>query len=466
MYGKRLIVSMAVLVIGAVIVSGCGRSGEERQTAEAPVENAGEEQSAEVSSEENAGEEQPAEESDDKSGAEMETLMQLIPDVELREIVAEATGTRWKDAGETLWQKLEQCESLTLKKNNITSLEGLGRALPNLKELTILFADREQAQIEDFLPLAELSHLEALYVRYDAGKELDFSFLAQMDTVTELLFYKCDLKDASFLREMPQLESLTLRYTSVGDLAVLENLSKLVELEIYNDSSLMHVKTIGELTSIQRLKIENCRISDIRFLAGMTELRELDLNDNFITDISPLAGLLQLERLELAENKICDLSPLGGLDKLCELDLSRNQISDIAVLKKLPYLSAVDIAHNLVQDISPLANKPELLYLSMSCNPFTDLRPVLTVPILDFGYVTGPETEEQAELVADWMTAYRPDMEEYECIDYMEADLNEDRLPDVAFVVEGNFQESVIDDYNNNRRLFVLLGKRDGSWRR
>lgn len=453
MGSKRITVNLAIFVLMAFLVSGCGLSGTEGRTA--------------VNTEENAGDEQPEEEISSEVAVpdgETETLLQLIPDEELREIVADATGARWKDTGEALWQKLEQCESLTLKENNIRSLEGLGKALPNLKVLTILYDSWEEAQIEDFSPIAELSHLEALYVRYAVGRDLDFSFLAQMDTVTDLLFYKCDLKDASFLREMPQIERLTLMYTPVGDLAVLENLTKLVELGIYSDSSLKHVEAIGGLTNIQRLKIEDCKISDICFLTDMIRLREIDLSGNSITDISPLARLHQLERLELAKNEVCDLSPLAGLDRLCELDLSRNQISDVTALKKLPYLAAIDIAYNLVQDISPLADKPELLYLSMAHNPCADLCPVLTVPLLYFEYMAGPKTEEQEELVADWMTAYRPDMEEYECSDYLEADLNGDGLPDVAFVVEGEFRESTVDDYDNDHRLFVLLRKRDGSW--
>ncbi len=374
----------------------------------------------------------------------LETLQQRMPDGELCRAVAAAAGIAESDTGDTLPQKLEQCQSLTLNQDAVYSLEGLGEALPNLRELNIAYDPWEYPQIEDYSPIGELSHLEELRIVWPAGEDVDLSFLAGMGTVTELDLFACDLGDALFLKDMPQLKRLSLGYTPVGDLAVLENMTGLVELEIYGDSNphMLNIETVGRLTELQELKLQDCGVADISFLSALTGLRELDLARNSVSDISSLTSLTKLERLELTDNRIDDISALQNLTHLYWVGLSGNQVTDLW----------------------PLSDKPDMLYLSVSGNPCGDPSPVLTVPYLRFLYREMPKAQEQAETVADWMARYRPDLEEYECFDYKEADLNGDGLPDAAFVVNGDFMEEEVCSYNNERRLFILLRERDGSF--
>lgn len=404
-------------------------------------------------------------ESSTDSRTAREILPELLQDEGLRTIVRNAARIAWEDEEEALWQKLEQCEYLLLQRESVHSLEGLGAALPNLQSLTINYGAWDDSEILDFAPIAELSCLSQLYIQYPAGRELDFSFLAKMDTVTELFLVNCDLKDASFLTEMSQLECLSLYQTPVEDLAVLENMTGLVELALYGNGEAKNMETIGKLLNMQDLGLQDCGIEDISFLGGLTRLRSVNLNYNAVTDLTPLAELTELERLGLVGNAVSDISPIAGLENLFDLALDGNHISDISALKNLPHLNQVGLSDNQIQDFSPLKDKRELLYVSVSGNPCTDLEPVLTVPFLYFANRSAPDSEEHLKTVADWMERYRPDMEEYECSDYMEADLNGDGLPDAVFVVDGEFMEDDIYAYDNEHRLFILLRNKDGSWR-
>lgn len=428
MHGRKNVFRAAIFVIGAVIVTGCGAARPGQQLETSPNQ-----------SESNIGSESGA-----KENPVMETLRQWMPDEELCRAVANAAGIEESDSGETLLQKLEQCQSLTLNQDDIYSLEGLGEALPGLRELNIDYYSWDDPQVEDYSPIGELSHLEKLRIAWPVGEDLDFSFLAGMGTVTELDFFACDLKDTLFLSEMPQLKRLSLGYTPVGDLEVLENMTGLEKLKIYGDRNgdIKNAGTIGRLTDLRELTLQDCGIEDISYLSALTRLRNLDLARNSVMDISSLASLTELERLHLAEN----------------------QISDIAALQNLTHLYDVGLSGNQIRDFWPLSDKPDLLYLSVSGNPCTDPGPVLTVPYLHFEDRKLPETEEQLKTVSDWMAKYRPDMEEYECFDYKEADLNGDGLPDAAFVVNGDFMEEEVYSYNNERRLFILLRNRDGSF--
>lgn len=390
-----------------------------------------------------------------------EILEEMMADKGFRIRVRHSAGIGEEDTQEIVEQKLEQCEKLELRLEDIYSLEDL-RLLPSLKALIIEYSEWTDSRIEDFTPIADLPQLEYLYIKYPA-QELDLSFLAQMDTVTELFLVNDNLKDVSFLAEMPQLRCLSLYQTPVDDLAVLENMPELVELSLYGNREAEHIETVGKLLKMQDLGLQDCGISDISFLSSLTELRGVNLNYNSVADLSPLAGLSKLERLGLAENEVSDLSPIAGLENLYDLALDGNGISDISALSRLSRLNQAGLSDNQIRDFSSLADKPELLYASVHGNPCTDLEPVAQVPLLYFG---GKASEEQLKIVSDWMEKQRPDVEEYRCIGYSEADLNGDGLSDAAFVVNGEFWDGDgILAYNNSRRLFILLQQKDGSWR-
>lgn len=395
--------------------------------------------------------------------ANREILTQLLESGSWRHTWFEA-GISEEDTEEVILQKLEQWESLELGNGKyLPSLECL-RLWPNLKRLVISYDVLPGSPIQDFSPIAELTQLRELYIKYPAGEGLDFSFLAQMDTLRELFLVNCDLEDSSFLEEMPQLQCLSLYKTPVDDLAVLGNLTELVELSLYGNREAEHIETVGRLLKMQDLGLQDCGISDISFLSSLKDLRGVNLNYNSVTDLSPLTGLSGLERLGLVENEVSDLSPIAGLDKLYDLALDGNSISDISALSGLSRLNQVGLSNNRIGDFSPLADKTELVYAAVSGNPCADLRPVAQVPLLNFG--SGPASEEQLKIVTDWMEKQRPDVEEYECIDFSEADLDGDGLQDAAFVLcdePAEWGELIIA--NDTRHMYILLQQKDGSYK-
>lgn len=385
-----------------------------------------------------------AEEEEEEGGNE--ALELLIEDAGFRECVYDAVDIKRKDSKEEVLRKLENCWSLTLEEEScgIDSLEALS-LFPNVRQLTIRINERDDSVITDFTPIAQLSRLEYLWISYEKDGEIDLSFLDQMPAITELFLTHCKITDLSFLKQMPQLQCLSLYQTPVEDLAVLENLSNLVELALFGNENAKNMETVGKLTKLQDLGMQNCGIEDIGFLSGLTELRGVNLNGNRITDITPLAGLDRLERLGLSENKIRDISALTQLSRLNQVGISDNQI----------------------EDLSPLAGKEELMYAAVFGNPIESLEPVWEVPLLlcaDQGV-----TEEEEKVIADWLVEHYPEAEEFVCIDFIEGDLNGDGLQDMAFVADSEaFDVYEGEDFPERmpeeRRLFILLQQEDGSW--
>lgn len=399
-----------------------------------------------------------------------EALALLIEDEGFRECVRGGSGIAGGDSPEIVLQKLENCERIVVREepygDAIYSLEALVY-LPNLKHLIIDIDQWDDSSITDFTPIARLSQLEELYISYEKDEQIDLSFLGEMSAITELFLPHCKIADFSFLEKMPQLQRLSLFETPIEDLAVLEKLPELVELALSGNENAKNIEAVGTLTKMQDLGLQDCGIEDISFLSGLTELRAVNLNGNFITDITPLAGLDKLEGLGLAENEISDISVLKNLTQLYNLALDGNEIRDISALAQLSYLNQVGLSNNLIEDLTPLAGKEELMYAAVFGNPIKSIEPVWEIPILLY---TDKEVSDEGEVfITDYLAEHYPEAEEFDCVDFMQGDLNDDGRQDVAFVAhsaafdlyEGeDFPERMPDD----RRMFVLLQQSDGSW--
>lgn len=451
---KKIIKVICRIIIGALFLTGCSGTGQEPE-AESRKKAAW-----------SVWPSQEGTESTDRGSTAKEILEYLIKDDGFRERVWYDSDINDDDTEEIILQKLNQCEGLVLREppygNETFSLEDL-KLLPNLKSLTIDFSEFDTSRISDFTPIAGLSQLEWLYISYPAREEIEVSFLSEMETVTELFLCNCQIEDISFLGNMTWLERLSLYGTPIENFAVLEKLTGLVELSLAYNAGAEHIETVGKLLKLEDLGLQDCGIKDIGFLGSLKELREVNLNNNSITDLTPLAGLTKLERLGLAGNEISDITPISGLSELFDLFLDGNKLKDISALTNLCHLNQLGLSDNQIQDFSPLAEKAELLYVSVYGNPCTDLEPVIMVPLLHFS--NGEISDGQLEVVAEWMKKYRPDVEEYQCIDYLEKDLNGDGVLDAAFVVNGSFMDGDgILAYNDERRVFVLVRQKDGSW--
>ena len=399
-----------------------------------------------------------------------EALELLIADEGFRERVRYVADIEEEDSPEEVLQKLENCESIVLSEaaygDAIYSLEALS-LLPNLKQLVVDIDEWDDSAITDFTPIAQLSQLEYLYITYGKDEKIDLSFLSEMRTITELFLTHCRIADFSFLGQMPQLQCLSLYETPIEDLAVLEKLPELVELSLCGNENAKHIEAVGTLTKMQDLGIQYCGIEDISFLSGLTELRGVNLNGNSVTDITPLAELDKLERLGLSENGISDISVIENMSNLFDLALDGNEIQDISVLAKLPHLNQVGLSDNQIEDFSPLAGKEELMYVAVFGNPIKSMEAVFEVPRL--WYTESGVSEDEEAFIADWITGNYPEAEEFECVDFIQGDLNDDGRQDIAFVADSDaFDVYEGEDFPermpDTRRLFILLQQKDGSW--
>ena len=281
----------------------------------------------------------------------------LIPDVNLRTVVAEILGIAPATITETDIARLTQ---IVADERGIRDLTGL-EAATNLQRIEL----RHNA-ISDLSPLAGLTRLNNIKLR--GNRITDVSPLARLtnvgwlgleeNAITDLSPLKGLIKlngigiegnpvsDVSPLASLTSLEGIRAWNTSISDFSPLAKSPRLRWLEFSGSRSMSKLTSLTGLKTLRRLEINHCGISDISGVAQLTQLQSLTLHDNLISDVSPLKNLKGLTHLNLSDNVISDVSALSGLSKLETLILQNNVIADISPLEKLPDKTSISLANN------------------------------------------------------------------------------------------------------------------------
>ena len=110
-------------------------------------------------------------------------------------------------------------------------------------------------------------------------------------------------------------------------------------------------KTIGNLSNLQKLHLNENHIAEIFGLDNLTNLREISLNDNQITEITGLDNLTNLQNLYLDRNQITEITGLDNLTNLQNLYLNGNQITEISGLDNLTNLEELGLHGNPIDKI-------------------------------------------------------------------------------------------------------------------
>lgn len=275
----------------------------------------------------------------------------------------------------------------------------IAKALPNLKELHIFQGKlKNTAKFSNFTKLETLSYYP---VTFDEGyikavknkpftnikslKKLrlypdysNYDFLSEMDWLEEV-YVETSGEDSKKLGKIFSCTSITgLKLEDVENLAGIEKLTNLKELEIYSDNvsdftplsklknlESLHVtsrgtaKNIDSITSLKKLKtlsLSSMDDEDLSFIGNMTNLKELDLyyvNSSFKKSIGRLTGLKSLSLNEIDSGYSYDTSFLPKLTSLESIHLFGNRI-DITGISKLKKLKSVSIWLCKFSDLSEL----------------------------------------------------------------------------------------------------------------
>jgi Leucine-rich repeat (LRR) protein/mono/diheme cytochrome c family protein len=305
----------------------------------------------------------------------------LVPDANLREVIAEALG---KPSGASIeTEDLARLTRLDADEKGINDLRGLEYAT-RLERIEL-----RRNEISDLSPIAELTRLNNIKLR---GNQItDVSPLAGLinvdwlgleeNQITDVSPLKGLIKlngigisgnpisDVSPLASLISLERIDAWQTPISDFSALAKLPRLRWIELGNDRAISQIPSLKGLKVLRHLHIQGCNVSDLSPLAELRTLQWLSLVDNTISDVSPLAELKALEHLNLDANLISDVKPLAALTRLEVLYLENNVISDVSSLAGFKNLDRLDLRNNAISDFSSLEGLPDKTFVRMNGNP-------------------------------------------------------------------------------------------------
>ncbi len=243
-------------------------------------------------------------------------------------------------------------EKLTLKKNQIQEINGLG-VIKNLKYLNL--SDNRITEIKN---LDKHTNLE----------ELDLS--------------RSDINNFEIRRKFEK-ERENLKKEGWSKEAIDDHISIMADREYINYPAIKNISGLNNLTNLKKLSLHGQDITKISNLENLINLEYLDLGSNLIRKIQELDNLKKLRYLDLngknlrrinkkgtdSEDKRKRIEQIEGLESLENLEvlnLSRNRIEKIENLEQLKKLKNINLAENIMNAFQGLENLRDLEIIKLN----------------------------------------------------------------------------------------------------
>ena len=249
--------------------------------------------------------------------------------------------------------------------------------------------------VSNFSPLSHLKNLTSLNISVYNGNK-DFSSLPQMNSVRHFRLNAStfpprvdnQINDLSFISKMPNLETLELDGNIlVSDFNFLSRLTKLKKIVMNASPKLSNLSPLKDMKNLEELSIGSSGISDLSPLSGLTSLKKLDLCNSNISDISALKNLTNLTELKLDNNKITNISYISDLANLQELSFINNKVtvSDLSIFSKFTKLKKliVNVDDN-VKNLDAISNLTSLTDLQIAGSKISSLSGLRNLTKLEY----------------------------------------------------------------------------------
>lgn len=207
----------------------------------------------------------------------------------------------------------------------------------NLEDFEVLFYGKDNLrELENFEVLKNCKKLKVLYYLNNG-----------LDVKTD---DKSQLNDISAVSELLNLEDLRINMTNLEDITPVSKLQ--LKTLVVTDNKISELNSAIEgMETLERLDVENNKISDISSMSSLKNLRSTYLYNNNISDISPVLGLDKLEALLINGNNIDDISGLKDMN-LKRLYVNENPLNNnyIDILKQISSINTLKVGNISVDD--------------------------------------------------------------------------------------------------------------------
>ena len=264
---------------------------------------------------------------------------------------------------------------------------------------------------------------EVTYLYCAAMGITNLADIEQLPYVNSALFYENEISSLAPLTAIKGLRNLGISHNQVTDISPLAALKLVKEVDFsYN-------------------QISHLVANDGHEIWDMSHLDSLNLSGNPLSSTQSFAqvNLSGLTVLNLYGLQLTDIGELAGLTSMETLTIAHNQITDISVLATMPALKDLSAYNNLIGDISPLVNLTQLRSAYLYNNQLTSFAAFAQLPLMAY---------------VDLRNNHIVSSDEYMGLDFShikQLTLTDNRLTDVDFIAQGNWDSLEILHVNNNQ---------------
>ena len=243
-------------------------------------------------------------------------------------------------------------------------------SFPDLEKLSLSFSSGETW---DLAGLSALTKLKTLEINGFDTKFEHFNVLSGMPQLENIYFDDVkDLKTLDFVKNMPNLKSLSIEDCPIISLNGIKNSLSLTELSLDGCHDLSDVSALATLTSLKSLDIAYIWNFDLKYpkLNKLTALSNVKIESGNLEIISGLTSIKKLFIYETSDDY--SFKPLLGLKGLTEVELQGyewSQKADMAqCLSKLPKLRTLIFGYDCLAhygDYTDIFSLPQVTKLQI-----------------------------------------------------------------------------------------------------
>uniref|UniRef100_A0A7S3GAV8 Protein phosphatase 1 regulatory subunit 7 n=1 Tax=Palpitomonas bilix TaxID=652834 RepID=A0A7S3GAV8_9EUKA len=277
-------------------------------------------------------------------------------------------------------EHLTRLKKLVLRQNTITALDGLS-SLTTLEYLDVY--DNKLTTLE---PLEKMSKLAYLDMSFNNLKD-HLSPISYLTSLSELYLIHNHIHtkgvEAVDWKALARLSILELGDNKIRQISALSSLHSTLTSLWLGKNKIEKVEGISHLQGLQRLSIQNNRLTSFAGVEGLTNLEELYLSHNGAKAADGVESLTALTTLDLSHNFIASLLPLSTLKNLDEVWASFNPFESTDVLQPLKHLPKLTVLYLEGSPLQTEADKGRLGYRVSVLSSLPDLSYIDADPVTD-----------------------------------------------------------------------------------
>ncbi len=200
--------------------------------------------------------------------------------------------------------------------------------------------------------------------------------------------------DPSIIARCTHLDDMLVAWLPMKDLKPFENLTQLKKLDIRFSLEVTDATPLKNLKNLEFLSIWGTSIADLTPLAGLNKLKEINARTTKIVDATPLEKMASLEKIDLLGTPIVDIAPLARIDRMTEILVCSTQVEDLSPLfpiaERLTYLDICNVPWRDFDKLKLFSNLETLKLWGLPIGDLSKLQSLEKLKELDLSGATFP----------------------------------------------------------------------------